>query len=46
MGLLQPPQLDAIDSEVVAVIGSAVAGAKEAPPPDAADLVTHVYSSY
>ena len=46
MGLLQPPQLDDIDSEVVALIGSAVAAAKEAPSPDAADLMTHVYSSY
>jgi acetoin:2,6-dichlorophenolindophenol oxidoreductase subunit alpha len=46
MGLLQAPQLDDIDSEVIALIGSAVAAAKEAPLPDAADLMTHVYSSY
>jgi pyruvate dehydrogenase E1 component alpha subunit len=45
-GLLQPPQLDEIDSEVVALIDSAVAAAKEAPLPDAADLITQVYSSY
>jgi len=45
-GLLQPPQLDEIDSEVVALIGSAVAAAKEAPAPDVADLITHVYNSY
>ena len=46
LGLLQPPQLDDIDSEVVALIDSAVAEAKEAPPPAAADLMTHVYNSY
>jgi hypothetical protein len=46
MRLLQPPQLDDIDSEVVALIGSAVASAKEAPPPEAGDLMTQVYSSY
>jgi pyruvate dehydrogenase E1 component alpha subunit len=45
-GLLQPPQLDEIDSEVVALIGSAVAAAKEAPAPDATNLMTDVYSSY
>jgi acetoin:2,6-dichlorophenolindophenol oxidoreductase subunit alpha len=46
MGLLQPPQLDDIDTEVVALINSAVADAKDAPPPDATDLMTHVYNSY
>src|SRR5260370_30946851 len=45
-GLLQPPQLDEIDSEVVALISSAVAAAKEAPPPDAADLMTPLYNPY
>ena len=45
-GLLQQTQLDDIDYEVVALIGSAVATAKEAPLPDAADLMTDVYSSY
>ncbi len=46
MGVPQPPQLDEIDTEVVRLIGSAVAAAKEAPLPDTADLMTHVYGSY
>jgi TPP-dependent pyruvate/acetoin dehydrogenase alpha subunit len=46
MGVLKPPQLDEIDAEVVRLIGSAVAAAKEAPLPNAADLTTDVYGSY
>jgi TPP-dependent pyruvate/acetoin dehydrogenase alpha subunit len=46
MGVLKPPQLDEIDAEVMRLIGSAVAAAKEAPLPDTADLTTDVYGSY
>src|SRR5260370_5348740 len=44
--LLQPPQPDEIDSGMLVLIWSAVAAAKEAPAPDAAHLMTHVYNSY
>jgi acetoin:2,6-dichlorophenolindophenol oxidoreductase subunit alpha len=46
MAVLKPPQLDEIDAEVGRLIGSAVAAAKEAPLPNAADLTTDVYGSY
>ena len=45
-GLLDNAALDAIDSESEAQVDGAVAKAKVAPPPDAADLLTDVYVSY
>ena len=45
-GLLDAAALDAIDSEAEAQIDGAVAKAKVAPPPSAADLLTDVYVSY
>ena len=45
-GLLDASDLDAIDSEAEAQIDGAVAKAKVAPPPTAADLLTDVYVSY
>lgn len=44
--LLEPAQLDAIDAEVAALIDRAVAMAKAAPFPSAADLTTDVYVKY
>ncbi len=45
-GLLDAADLDAIDSEAEAQIDGAVAKAKVAPQPGAADLLTDVYVSY
>ena len=45
-GLLDAGDLDAIDSEAEAQIDGAVAKAKVAAPPTAADLLTDVYVSY
>jgi pyruvate dehydrogenase E1 component alpha subunit len=45
-GLLDRADLDAIDSEVSAIINDSVSRAKVAPKPGAADLLTHVYVSY
>ena len=45
-GLLDAAALDAIDAEAEAQIDSAVAKAKVAPQPTAADLLTDVYVSY
>jgi TPP-dependent pyruvate/acetoin dehydrogenase alpha subunit len=45
-GVISRPELDAIDREVVAEIQQAVAFAKAAPLPTAADLLTDVYVSY
>ena len=45
-GLLDASDLDAIDSEAEAQVDGAVAKAKLAPPPTAADLLTDVYVSY
>ncbi len=45
-GLLDAADLDAIDGEAEAQIDGAVAKAKVAPPPTAADLLTDVYVSY
>ena len=45
-GLLDAADLDAIDSEAEAQIDGAVAKAKVAAPPTAADLLTDVYVSY
>ena len=45
-GLLDAADLDAIDSEAEAHIDGAVAKAKVAPSPTAADLLTDVYVSY
>ena len=45
-GLLDAAELDEIDSEAEAQIDGAVAKAKVAPPPTAADLLTDVYVSY
>lgn len=45
-GLVEPGELDAIDHEVLALIDDAVASAKEAAKPTAADLRTDVYISY
>ena len=45
-GLLEASDLDAIDSEAEAQVDGAVAKAKLAPPPTAADLLTDVYVSY
>jgi pyruvate dehydrogenase E1 component alpha subunit len=45
-GQISPARLDEIDSDVAALIGEAVAEAKAAPKPTAADLLTDVYVSY
>lgn len=45
-GVVSRGELDAIDREVVAQIQEAVASAKSAPLPTAADLLTDVYVSY
>ncbi len=45
-GLLDAPQMDAIDAEIQALIAGAVAGAKAAPYPGAETLLTDVYVSY
>jgi TPP-dependent pyruvate/acetoin dehydrogenase alpha subunit len=45
-GVINRGELDAIDREVVAQIQGAVASAKAAPLPTAADLTTDVYVSY
>ncbi|MQA06307.1 MAG: ABC transporter substrate-binding protein [Streptosporangiales bacterium] len=45
-GLLGADRLDAIDAEVAALIDAAVAEAKQAPKPTAADLETDVYVKY
>ena len=45
-GLLEPEALDAVDTEVAALIERAVAAAHAAPPPDPATLLTDVYLSY
>jgi pyruvate dehydrogenase E1 component alpha subunit len=45
-GVINRGELDAIDREVVAQIQGAVASAKAAPLPTAADLLTDVYVSY
>ena len=45
-GLLDAADLDAIDAEAEAQIEGAVAKAKVAPPPPAADLLTDVYVTY
>ena len=45
-GLLDTADLNAIDSEAEALIDGAVAKAKVAPPPTAADLLTDVYVTY
>ena len=44
--IIAPRELDAIDSEVAALIERAVQEAKDAPLPSAADLLTDVYVSY
>ncbi len=44
--LLETRELDAIDDEVRQLIDEAAAGAKGAPPPTEADLLTDVYVSY
>src|SRR5918995_6564888 len=45
-GLLEPAQLDQIDREARQIIDQALAGAKAAPAPTEADLLTDVYASY
>jgi acetoin:2,6-dichlorophenolindophenol oxidoreductase subunit alpha len=45
-GVIARGELDAIDREIVAQIQDAVAAAKSAPLPTAADLLTDVYVSY
>lgn len=45
-GLLEAKDLDAIDREIAQLIDGAVAKAKAAPPPPAADLTSDVYNSY
>ena len=45
-GVIQPGELQAIDHEVLALIERAVAEAKAAPLPTAADLLTDVYVRY
>ncbi|MGI9332921.1 MAG: ABC transporter substrate-binding protein, partial [Gammaproteobacteria bacterium] len=45
-GLLEPAQLDEVDAEIKTQIQAAVAGAKSAQPPTAADLLSDVYVSY
>jgi len=44
--LLDIAVLDAVDSEVAALIDRSVADARAAPPPVAADVLTNVYASY
>jgi pyruvate dehydrogenase E1 component alpha subunit len=44
--LLEPDALDAVDSEVNSLIEEAIAEARAAEPPDASELLTHVYVSY
>lgn len=44
--LLDTAELDAVDAEVAALIDSAVAAARAAPPPDPAALLSDVYVSY
>jgi pyruvate dehydrogenase E1 component alpha subunit len=44
--LLQTGDFDAIDREAVSTIAAAIAKAKAAPMPNAADLMTDVYVSY
>jgi pyruvate dehydrogenase E1 component alpha subunit len=44
--LLQASDFDAVDKDVVGEVGRAVAKAKAAPMPSAADLLTDVYVSY
>lgn len=46
VGLLEPAQMDQIDTEVGALIDDAVASARTGPAPQAADLMTDVYVSY
>jgi pyruvate dehydrogenase E1 component alpha subunit len=45
-GLVADGDLDAVDTEVRALIDEAVAEAKAAPEPQPDDLLTHVYVSY
>ncbi|MEG3145271.1 thiamine pyrophosphate-dependent dehydrogenase E1 component subunit alpha [Sphingomonas sp. RT2P30] len=45
-GLLTVAELDAIDAEVAALIDTATAEAKAAPPPDPATVTTDVYAEY
>lgn len=45
-GLLDNAALDGIDTDVAALINSAVVQAKAAPPPATADLLTDVYKTY
>jgi len=45
-GLLDAPQMDAIDADIRGLIAAAVAGAKAAPYPGAETLLTDVYVSY
>jgi pyruvate dehydrogenase E1 component alpha subunit len=45
-GLLDPGELDAVDSDVATLIEQAVVAARAAPPPDASALLTDVYVSY
>jgi pyruvate dehydrogenase E1 component alpha subunit len=45
-GVVKKPELQAIDSEVAALIEAAVAGAKSAPLPMPKDLLTDVYVAY
>lgn len=45
-GLLETKDLDAIDRKIAQLIDGAVAKAKAAPPPPAADLTSDVYNSY
>ena len=44
--LLETDALDAVDGEVASLIDRAVAEARAAAPPDASELLTHVYVSY
>jgi pyruvate dehydrogenase E1 component alpha subunit len=44
--LLELDALDAVDAEIVALIDQAIADARAASPPDAAQLLTDVYVSY
>jgi acetoin:2,6-dichlorophenolindophenol oxidoreductase subunit alpha len=45
-GLLEARELDTVDAEIAALIDQAVAGARAAPRPDPAALLTDVYVSY
>jgi TPP-dependent pyruvate/acetoin dehydrogenase alpha subunit len=45
-GLLTVAELDAVDAEVAALIDTATAEAKAAPPPDPATVTTDVYAEY